>query len=99
VRKQIEDPDVLTLATIAGALRADCIRGGPDDPWADSPVAWICTCPSRQVGRIGEQLVVGRRVEIKFSTLWETGLRVHRQILDYSGRPLTAPEIAEEVGR
>lgn len=30
-----------------------------DDPWAGSPFAWIKTRPSRQVGKIGEQLVAG----------------------------------------
>jgi hypothetical protein len=95
VQYQIRDPEVLMLATIAGTLKGDYVREGPDDPWAGSPFAWIRTRPSRQVGKIGEQLVAGwcaakgldvtrssnseadrviagRRVEIKFSTLWET---------------------------
>lgn len=30
-----------------------------EDPWAGSPFAWIKARPSRQVGKIGEQLVAG----------------------------------------
>lgn len=55
----IKDPEVLMLATIAGTLKGDYVREGPDDPWAASPFAWIRTRPSRQVGKIGEQLVAG----------------------------------------
>lgn len=76
-----------------------------DDPWAGSPFAWIKSRPSRQVGKIGEQLVAGwcaakgfdvisvrdseadriingRRVEIKFSTLWANGGYTFQQIRD-----------------
>lgn len=102
---QIKDPEVLMLATIAGTLKGDYVREGPDDPWAGSPFAWIRTRPSRQVGKIGEQLVAGwcaakgldvtrssnseadrviagRRVEIKFSTLWESGVYKFQQLRD-----------------
>ena len=102
---QIKDPEVLLLATIAGTLKGDYVREGPDDPWAGSPFAWIRTRPSRQVGKIGEQLVAGwcaakgldvtrssnseadrviagRRVEIKFSTLWESGVYKFQQLRD-----------------
>lgn len=105
MRYQIKDPEVLMLATIAGTLKDDYVREGPDDPWAGSPFAWIRTCPSRQVGKIGEQLVAGwcaakgldvtrssnseadrviagRRVEIKFSTLWESGVYKFQQLRD-----------------
>jgi hypothetical protein len=102
---KINDPEVLMLATIASTLRGDYVREGPDDPWAESPFAWIRTRPSRQVGKIGEQLVAGwcaakrldvtssgdseadrviagRRVEIKFSTLWKSGAYTFQQIRD-----------------
>ena len=102
---QIEDPDVQLLASIAGTLKGDYIREGSADPWARSPFSWIRTRPSRQVGKIGEQLVAGwcaakgldvvstgdseadrviagRRVEIKFSTLWESGVYKFQQLRD-----------------
>lgn len=47
------------LATIAGTLENDYVRVGSTDPWAGSPFAWIRTRPSRQVGKLGEQLVAG----------------------------------------
>lgn len=100
---QIKDPEVLLLASIAGTLKGDYVREGLADPWAGSPFAWIRTRPSRQVGKIGEQLVAGwcaakgldvvssgdsqadrviagRRVEIKFSTLWESGVYKFQQL-------------------
>lgn len=102
---QIIDPEVSMLATIAGALKSDYVREGADDPWAGSPFAWIRTRPSRQVGKIGEQLVAGwcaakgfdvmrshdseadrviagRRVEIKLSTLWRSGVYKFQQLRD-----------------
>ena len=57
--KQVSDPEVQALAAIAATLRADYVKEGEDDPWAGSPFAWIKTRPSRQVGKIGEQLVSG----------------------------------------
>jgi hypothetical protein len=92
----ITDPDVQLLASIAATIKNEYVREGAVDPWVGSPFAWIRTRPSRQVGRIGEQLVAGwcaakdldvvrspdseadriiggRRVEIKFSTLWQSG--------------------------
>lgn len=102
---QITDPDVQILASIASALKGDYVGEGRGDPWAGSPFAWIRARPSRQVGKIGEQLVAGwcaakgldvtasgdpeadrviggRRVEIKFSTLWATGVYKFQQIRD-----------------
>lgn len=102
---RIEDPYVRLLASVAAPLRGDYVREGAADPWAGSPFAWIRTRPSRQVGKIGEQLVAGwcaakgldvvssgdaqadrviagRRVEIKFSTLWESGVYKFQQIRD-----------------
>jgi hypothetical protein len=93
------------LAAIAGTLKADYVREGGADPWTGSPFAWIRTRPSRQVGKIGEQLqagwcaakgldvtscgdseadrvIAGRRVEIKFSTLWQSGVYKFQQIRD-----------------
>ncbi len=52
------DPDVVLLATIAATLMTDYVNPA-EDPWAGSPFAWIKTRPSRQVGKIGEQLVAG----------------------------------------
>lgn len=86
-------------------MQGDYPGHGPADPWQGSPFAWIRTRPSRQRGKIGEQLVAGwcaakdldvvrspdaeadriiagRRVEIKFSTLWESGVYAFQQIRD-----------------
>jgi len=105
VEYTIRDPEVLMLATIATTLKGDYVREGTDDPWAGSPFAWIRSRPSRQVGKIGEQLVAGwcaakgldvtrspnseadriiasRRVEIKFSTLWASGVYKFQQLRD-----------------
>lgn len=54
---QINDPDVLILASCAATLQAD--YAGEDREWAGSPFAWIKTCRSRQIGVIGEKLVAG----------------------------------------
>ncbi len=54
---QINDPDVKILAGIASSLEADYLAD--DRSWRGSPFAWIKTRPSRQVGKIGEQLVAG----------------------------------------
>ncbi|MFO1294252.1 MAG: hypothetical protein U1F07_14455 [Rubrivivax sp.] len=56
---RIEDPEDQMLAAVAGALEADCMHAGADDPWAGSPFAGIRTRPSRQVGKIGAPLVAG----------------------------------------
>ncbi len=102
---RITDPDVQMLATIAGTLKSDYIKDLKSDPWAESPFNWIRQCPSRQRGKIGEQLLAGwcaakgldvtrspdseadrliegRRVEVKFSTRWETGIYKFQQIRD-----------------
>ncbi len=101
--REITDPDVRILAGISQMLRGDYEQENPE--WARSPFGWIKTCPSRQVGKIGEQLVAGwcaakdlsvgpsgdseadrviqgRRVEIKFSTLWKSGQFKFQQIRD-----------------
>jgi hypothetical protein len=54
---EIYDPDIRILAGIATSLEADYIA--VDEDWKGSPFAWIKTRPSRQVGKIGEQLVAG----------------------------------------
>lgn len=105
MQDKIKDPEVQLLAALASTLKADYVREGAHDPWAGSPFAWIRTCPSRQVGKIGEQLVAGwcaakgldvtatgdseadrviagRRVEIKFSTLWKSGVYKFQQFRD-----------------
>ena len=51
------DTDLETLFSIAKALKSSYVRDEAEDPWANSPFAWIKTRPSRQVGKIGEQLV------------------------------------------
>lgn len=56
---KIDDPDVQMLAAIATVLRNDYTKPADMDPWLESPFAWIRTRPSRQVGKIGEQLVAG----------------------------------------
>jgi len=55
----ITDPEVKLLATIAETLKTDYVENPDTDPWRDSPFAWIKTRPSRQVGKIGEQLIAG----------------------------------------
>jgi len=60
VRHQITDSHAFQmLASIAAKLKGHYVREGPDDPWAGSPFGWIRALPSRQVGKIGEQLVEG----------------------------------------
>lgn len=53
----IADPDVRMLTVIATSLYSDYEDG--DMSWAGSPFAWIKSRPSRQIGKIGEQLVAG----------------------------------------
>jgi len=53
----IKNKDVELLASIATGLRVD--YGQRDLAWKDSPFAWIKTRPSRQIGKIGEDLVAG----------------------------------------
>lgn len=55
-RRAIADDEVNALAAIAAKL-APTYVDPEKDPWAGSPFAWIRTRPSRQVGKIGEQLV------------------------------------------
>lgn len=99
------DPNLGQLISAASALKDKYIRIEDADPWAGSPFAWIRGLPSRQVGKIGEQLVdrwcsdnrlpvrrspdseadrviCGRRVEIKFSSLWKSGTYTFQQIRD-----------------
>jgi len=101
MQRRIQDPEVQLLASIATTLRGDYEDVG--DLWVESPFAWILSRPSRQRGKIGEQLVAGwcaakgldvvasrdseadriiagRRVEIKFSTLWQSGIYKFQQI-------------------
>lgn len=100
MRREITDPEVLLLVSIAGTLRSDYEDG--DTAWEGSPFAWLRTRPSRQRGKIGEQIVAGwlaakcfnvarspdsdadrviegKRVEIKSSTLWQSGVYKFQQ--------------------
>lgn len=54
---KIEDEDVRLLASLAASIHADYVAD--DSAWEGSPFAWIRTRPSRQKGKIGEQLVAG----------------------------------------
>lgn len=56
-RRVIRDKEVRLLASKAGCLQAD--YADHDADWEGSPFAWIKARPSRQVGKIGEQLVSG----------------------------------------
>ncbi len=99
------DTELETLFYIATSLKSTYIGDANSDPWANSPFAWIKTRPSRQVGKIGEQLVAewcrqkefvvsksgdseadlvlnGHRIEIKFSTLWGSGVYTFQQLRD-----------------
>lgn len=57
--RRITDPDVQLLAAISGGLESDYVVPAENDPWTGSPFAWIRNRPSRQKGKIGEQLVAG----------------------------------------
>lgn len=105
VRPQsITDNDVSTLVNISLSLKEQYVDSA-EDPWAGSPFAWILSRPSRQRGKIGEQLIKGwcasrdlnvsrspdsdadciiegSRVEVKFSTLWQSGVYKFQQIRD-----------------
>ena len=103
--KEILDPEVKLLATIAVTLKSDYVKEDEADPWAGSPFAWIRALPSRQKGKIGEQLIsgwcaatgldvtasgdseadrviAGWRMEVKFSTLWKSGVYKFQQVRD-----------------
>ena len=57
MERYIKDKDVRILVGLASTLEGDYVEY--DDAWAGSPFAWIKTRPSRQRGKIGEQLVAG----------------------------------------
>ncbi len=102
-RSTSEEPSLSQLVSAADSLKSEYIGDGTADPWAKSPFAWIRSLPSRQIGKVGEQLierwcstngltvrrsgdseadrvVSGRRVEIKFSSLWKNGGYTFQQI-------------------
>lgn len=54
--RQVDDPDVHTLAQLAKTLAEDYQK---NDRWAGSPFEWILSQPSRTRGAIGERLVAG----------------------------------------
>jgi hypothetical protein len=107
VENQISDEELRRLVIIAKKLEDEYGPKNSNDPWVGSPFAWIRTRPSRQVGKIGEELVAcwckqiglevrkpkekkaeadlvieGRRVEVKFSTLWEANVYKFQQLRD-----------------
>lgn len=57
--REISDPEVAYLASLAGALEADYVGEKETAMWRGSPFYWIKNRPSRQIGRIGEALVAG----------------------------------------
>ena len=57
--QRITDPEVQRLGTIAAALAVDYVDLEQENRWANSPFGWIRSRPSRQKGKIGEQLVAG----------------------------------------
>jgi hypothetical protein len=98
-----DEDELRLLLYTSNLLKKRYLDTGQIDPWASSPFAWIRSRPSRQVGKIGEQLVSewckkkgftvlrsgdsqcdliinDKRVEIKFSTLWESGVYTFQQI-------------------
>lgn len=104
----IKNKDVQLLASISLGLRGEYEKTNAIR-WKDSPFEWILHRPSRQRGKIGEQLIAGwcaargldvvrspdsdsdriiegARVEIKFSTEWESGQYVFQQIRDQNYR-------------
>jgi len=103
--RQITDPEVQALASIAAILKSDYVKEGQDDPWAGKSVCVDSYSPFTTGWQIGEQLVAGwcaakgldvtashdseadriiggHRVEIKFSTLWESGVYKFQQVRD-----------------
>ena len=57
--RRIGDADVRMLASFAATLEPDYVDLGAQQAWEGSPFAWIRSRPSRQKGKIGEQLVAG----------------------------------------
>lgn len=53
----LKNVDVELIASIAAGLKGEYQAG--DIAWKNSPFEWIKKRPSRQVGKIGEQLVAG----------------------------------------
>jgi len=51
------DNELESLFSIVQSLKSDYVKEGDLDIWKDSPFAWIKTRPSRQVGKIGEQII------------------------------------------
>lgn len=96
-------PEFDLLAQIAKYLRKDFV--GSNDPWVESPLAWIRVLPPALRGKLGVSLIRGwlgakdfsvdvsgdseadllinrHRVEVKFSTLWKSGVYKFQQIRD-----------------
>lgn len=101
--QRIDDEDVQILARLSQALHPE--YEALNRHWRHSPFEWILKRPSRQRGKIGEQLIAGwctakdlnvsrspdsqadkiiegKRIEIKFSTLWQNGTYTFQQLRD-----------------
>jgi hypothetical protein len=100
---QAQDEEFRWLETLSATLEPEYEES--DAAWIGSPFAWIRKRPSRQRGKIFEQLLAGwlaarefavapasssdfdrfvdgYRVEVKGSTLWESGVYKFQQIRD-----------------
>lgn len=56
--KRITDRDVQILAVLSVGLRSEYLSRSNSE-WVGSPFEWILSRPSRQKGKIGEQLIAG----------------------------------------
>lgn len=55
----IDDPEVSKLAALSQGMVEDYVNLDVERVWAKSPFAWIRQRPSRQRGKIGENLLAG----------------------------------------
>jgi|SRR3989338_89558 len=101
---EISDQEDRSLVSISESLKKN-YADSSEGQWHGSPFSWILSKPSRQKGKIGEELVStwcaskglevgrspnsdsdrvieGKKIEIKFSTLWENGQYKFQQIRD-----------------
>lgn len=55
--RAIPNPDYVSIASIAVELQPEYVSDRELQLWLDSPFYWIKSRPSRQIGKIGEDLV------------------------------------------